>query len=139
MSMEEAATKSGLDSLDERIFEKVPGAREAWEKAKAELRPVLALIRLRKNKGLSQRQVADRAGWHKSYVSRLESGQGGVPDIATFMRYVEACRASSVLVVGDSPDREHFHVVDAVSLNREGENQFAALRNHDILIPQAEE
>jgi hypothetical protein len=44
----------------------------------------------RRRAGLTQRQLAERAGTSKAAVARYESGRV-TPDLATFARLVEAC------------------------------------------------
>ena len=50
-----------------------------------------ALRRIRKAKGLTQVQVAERAGWGQPFVSKLEKLTGEAPEEKTIQRYVEAC------------------------------------------------
>lgn len=129
--------KRDLASVQERIFRKVPETRKLWKEAQPELQVALMLLKLRQSQGLSQRKVAENAGWDKSFVSRLESGQGGIPDIMTVSRYVTACEATGGFVVGTSADHQRFHVVDAVTLSMPAEGKketvLEAFRDHDVL------
>lgn len=100
----------------------------------------LMLIRLRKTAKLSQKDVSERAGWNKGFVSRLEGAQGGIPDSQTLARYAQACGAAIALVVGTAPDRDHIHVIDAVTLHSgPDENEattFERLRDQDLALSE---
>jgi predicted transcriptional regulator len=66
--------------------------RDEYEKADAEFRVIEALVLARKRAGLSQEQVAARAGTTQSAIARLEGG-GVSPSISTLRRYAEATGA----------------------------------------------
>jgi predicted transcriptional regulator len=66
--------------------------RDAYKKADAEFRVIEALVLARKRAGLSQEQVAARAGTTQSAIARLEGG-GVSPSISTLRRYAEATGA----------------------------------------------
>ena len=52
------------------------------------------LAELRKNKHLTQAQVAERSGLSKSTVSNIESGEEKGVTLASIMKYVRAIDAS---------------------------------------------
>lgn len=143
MSREPTSERRDLDAVQERIFRRVPETKELWERAQPALQIALLFTRMRKAKGLTQSDVAGRAEWDKSYVSRLESGQGGIPDIATFSRYASACGVFGGLIVGTPSDRDRFHVLDAVTLNAlpspEREDPLETFRDHDVEVKQQAE
>lgn len=65
------------------------------------------LRRLREKQGLSQGQVAARAGTYRELVGAIERGERGVPQIATLQRLCRAMRVRlrDVLVVMDTDPR----------------------------------
>lgn len=129
-----------FDALQEKILQDVPVARELWDRAEPRRRIATMLVRLRSEKGLSQKDVAERAGWDKAFVSRLEGAGGGMPDAETIARYAEACGATAGIVIGTLADSSHMHVVDAVTLPTQapdGEIDFARLRERVIALTDA--
>jgi transcriptional regulator with XRE-family HTH domain len=75
------------------------------------------LVQLRKSKGFSAKQIAERTGWDKAFVSRLESGLNGFPDAVTVARYAEACGVTAGVVIGEPTEPCHFRVLGAVTLH----------------------
>lgn len=57
----------------------------------------LALRALRKERGLTQRDVEGRSGLSQSMLSRLEAPTGSLPNWETVMRYVTACDGHMLL------------------------------------------
>ena len=100
---QEANKVVDFDSALERIFNEVPGTRELWEKTGPKRNVANMLASVRAEYGLSKEDVAERAGWTKSYVSRLEGPMGKVPDIYTIGQYVNACGTMAWIAIGDSP------------------------------------
>jgi transcriptional regulator with XRE-family HTH domain len=73
-----------------------PAFRVAWETLEPKRRVVAALLRLRAEANLSQKALAEKAGWHPAFVSRLEAFpiEGEklyMPDLATLETYAAAC------------------------------------------------
>src|SRR3546814_2727420 len=104
-----------LPIFHERVLRDVPDVRARWRTTDAKREIALMLSGVRKQAGLSQKQVAERTGWDKSFVSRLEGASGGVPDTETIARYVAACGATVGMVIGRQAD-DHLHVIRAVTL-----------------------
>ena len=76
--------------------------QKLWDETESKRALGMTLAQYRAEKRLSQTDVAERAGWDKAFVSRLEGAQGGYPETATLKRYVEACGAYLVVGVLDS-------------------------------------
>lgn len=57
----------------------------------------LALRALRKERGMTQKDVEGRSGLSQSMVSRLEAPTGSLPNWDTVMRYVAACDGHMLL------------------------------------------
>ncbi len=63
----------------------------------------LALRALRKEKGLTQKDIEGRSGLTQPMISRLEAPTGSLPNWDTTMRYVTACGGH--MLVGFSADK----------------------------------
>jgi transcriptional regulator with XRE-family HTH domain len=127
--------------LRDEILRDVPAAKEAWEASRGKRAAALMLARLRKAVRLSQKDVADRAGWDKSFVSRLEGAQGGVPDTQTMARFAEACGATMGLVVAVPVEPSRLYIVDAIAVSGGGAREraplsFAALRDREVTLAE---
>jgi transcriptional regulator with XRE-family HTH domain len=81
------------DELREQLASERPDIREALERTKFNRALATALVAMRKRRGIGQKELADIADWDKSFVSRLESANGGLPKLDTLMRYAEICGA----------------------------------------------
>jgi transcriptional regulator with XRE-family HTH domain len=111
------ASSENYADLKREFLETRPGFRKAWEESHPKRMIAMALVRLRKSMQLTQKDVADRAGWDKAFVSRLESAslRAGVPDTLTIQRYAEACGGVAGLVFATT-DSNGVHILDAISL-----------------------
>jgi transcriptional regulator with XRE-family HTH domain len=94
----------------EKVLAKYPEyvATEKEHSSKEGIARSLTAIRVHAN--LTQTQLAERAGWSKSYVSRLESPFGGIPDSNTLRRFADACGVQTA-VVFVTPTKKGLHVV----------------------------
>lgn len=79
---------STLAELKER-FLKDPEVRAAYEEADADYAVLEAMIRARTEAGLTQAEVAERAGTTQSAIARLEGGRVS-PSVATLQKYAKA-------------------------------------------------
>jgi transcriptional regulator with XRE-family HTH domain len=135
-----APEKKPYVAVRERIFDEVPQTRELWDAAAAKRRLSGMLARIRKEAGLTQKDVAERAGWDKGFVSRLEGAAGGVPDAETVARFAQACEATVGLVVGRQEGADHFHVIDAMTMpgqgDRDGAGPLERLRDSDLALAE---
>ncbi|WP_366653724.1 helix-turn-helix transcriptional regulator [Fodinicurvata sp. EGI_FJ10296] len=107
----------GLDDVHETIMAESQEVRVLWDRTAKKRKFALLLAGIRKEAGLSQRDVADRAGWGKAYVSRLEGAQGGIPEIETLERFFRACGSAFGLVTGSPGAKGHFHVTHAITIS----------------------
>lgn len=123
-----------FDKLSERIREDNDDVARAWEKARPLVDTVTKLIRMRKKVGLSQVEIARRAGWNKSFVSRLESGRGGMPDPTTMLRYSKACGAHMGLVWALEGEADTVVIEDTLALGEDAAHaeMFAALEGINL-------
>ena len=64
---------------------------EQWAASRVKREIAAMLCGARTRAGLSASQLADRAGWDRATVSRLESASGGTPEAETIDRYLVAC------------------------------------------------
>lgn len=121
-------------AVNDRVLAGSPEASAKWQEKAAALDFAMMLVRTRKSRGLKQSDVAARAGWDKSFVSRLERPGGAIPDFATMGRYFAACEASVGLIVGSTSTPLQLHVEDAVTLGGEDGNLFEGLRDTNIAL-----
>jgi transcriptional regulator with XRE-family HTH domain len=62
-----------------------------WERTAPERAVAAVLVGVRRDRGLSQGELARAAGWDQAFVSRLESGRAGMPTLETIARYARVC------------------------------------------------
>jgi transcriptional regulator with XRE-family HTH domain len=86
----EPSFRDRLRSVRPDIAERLPGNEFKRKLA-------LALRALRKERGMTQRDVEGRSGLSQSMVSRLEAPTGSLPNWDTVMRYVAACDGHMLL------------------------------------------
>ncbi len=103
-----------FDEADRGIRSMRPEIEALWVKTAAKRGLSEFLLRARYRAGLSQSQVAERAGWDKSFVSRMESVSSPISDLATIARYVSACGEFVGLCATSKMDSP---IIDAVLLN----------------------
>ena len=73
---------------------------------------------LRKVAGMTQRQVADAAGWQQPYVDRLEDARSPLLGaLSRIERYAQACGCTTVLAFADARTGE---VVRTLHLGEDG-------------------
>ena len=90
---------TNYDKFVQKTFAERPELARAWEQ-KSPLREIaIALTKLRRDAGLTQRQVAEKAGWKQPYVARLESGLDHMPSPETVARFAEVCNAEAGLIL----------------------------------------
>ncbi len=123
-----------IAQLREQMLRSHQGFRKRWEATQPKRELAVALARMRAAAGLTQAQVAERAGWDKAFVSRLESATGPVPDVATLSRYAAACdMVAGIVFAALSP--KQMHVVEAVTLQPSvTDHPFEGLRDSDLAI-----
>lgn len=133
------------DAFDRRRDEKIaesPEFARAWNALEGKRQIVTVLLRLRARANLTQKELAEKAGWPPSFVSRLESfPRDGeklyMPDIATISRYVEVCGSSLGLVFAEPAGRgAGLHISEAVGLgeNSRFRRDIAVLSDSDVNI-----
>lgn len=77
-------TTSFRKMLNEEI-ERDPEFARRWHESEASHQAALLLIRLRADLGLTQGELAERAGVKRSYIARIESGRAN-PTVETLAR-----------------------------------------------------
>ena len=139
MSRQNSEPSNNYRQLRDELLRARPALRQKWDASLPKRRMALALVHLRKRAGLTQVELAEKAGWDKAFVSRLESASGGMPDSATLVRYAECCGAVAGFVFG-VPAAQGVHIVDAVTLSGGygPGSQFERLRETDVeAVPDA--
>lgn len=61
-----------------------------YDRLKIKREAAETLARARKKKGMTQQEVAERAGTTQSAIARLESARGGIPSLALLDRVARA-------------------------------------------------
>lgn len=84
-------TEEGKDTFDELFAElyKDPAFRKEYRRQQPYYDILLQVIKRRKELGLTQKDVAQRAGTHQSSVSRIESGEHDIR-LSTLIQVAEA-------------------------------------------------
>lgn len=82
--------------IDSELVEalKVREFRDAYDALQDEFAALDALLRARREAGLTQAQVAERMGIKQSALARIESSLGSKkhsPTLATLRKYADAC------------------------------------------------
>jgi transcriptional regulator with XRE-family HTH domain len=75
----------------ERLRARRPDIAEAEAGSEMKRKLAQALRALRKEKGLTQKDLERRSRLSQPTISRLEAPTGALPNLDTVMRYVEAC------------------------------------------------
>lgn len=111
-------TGESYDDLRNEVINERADVREAMERTKLKRALATMLVGLRKRKRLTQSQFADKAGWDKAFVSRIEGAGGGLPSLETIKHYATVCDAGlylhvlgegsieGVVLAGEKPARE---------------------------------
>ena len=87
MKKKKPALKSFSDHLDELYGTPGTKARDEYEQGFEAFKLGVMLQELRKGKGLTQQQLADRCGTTKNYISRIENDASDIR-LSTLMRIV---------------------------------------------------
>ena len=80
--------------------QKRPGFTEAWDTLEEEYQTLEALLKARRDAGLTQEALAEKMGTTKSAVSRLEASlrdQKHSPSFVTLKKYANACGKKLVI------------------------------------------
>jgi transcriptional regulator with XRE-family HTH domain len=89
------------DPVFDELLAEDAALRDRWCQHEPVRELALALVGMRRQVGMSQKELAAVAGWDPAYVSRLESGRGPMPEASTVQRYAEACGGTSAYVLFD--------------------------------------
>ena len=79
-------SKSFRTSLNEQL--KDPEFREEWEKSEPEAQIMKAMLEARREKGLTQKELAEITGINQADISKLENGNGN-PSVRTLQRLAD--------------------------------------------------
>jgi transcriptional regulator with XRE-family HTH domain len=74
-------------------IEKDPGFRKEYRRQKPYYDLVLEIVRRRRQLGLTQKELAAKAGTHQSSISRIESGEHDI-QLSTLIQIAEALEAT---------------------------------------------
>ena len=106
--MKDQSKGKNLD-FDDWLAEEMqdPEFRRAYEA----LEPAYQVARLRLKQGLSQRELAERAGTQQPHIARLESGHS-TPSLSFLRRVVSAMGGSVQIIIRDADGRPVADVSD---------------------------
>jgi transcriptional regulator with XRE-family HTH domain len=92
----------GLEDIRREVYADSPEAERAYLDSRQRAHLGAGLKGQRRRAGLTLRQLAAKANWSPSYVSRLESATGPWPKLDTIRHYLAACGtdARCGLVIG---------------------------------------
>lgn len=94
-------------TLRQEVLEKRPKVQAEIDNLSESNRWVLLLKSMRREAGITQRELAERTGWEQSYIARLESlGNKTVPSLKTMRRYSEACGTDLAIVAVTSEKKQ---------------------------------
>ena len=79
---------SFTDHLDKQYGQKGTATREIYEQEFETFKLGVMLQELRKKKGLTQEQLADKCGTTKTYISRIENNVSDIR-LSTLMRIIQ--------------------------------------------------
>lgn len=112
-----------LADLREQIAAEDPEFRKAWEALELKRKVVTGLLHLRAKANLTQKELAERAGWDPAFVCRLESfpREGEklyMPDLKTLMQYAEACDSELSMMFSEPKGRgSDIHIIETLALS----------------------
>jgi HTH-type transcriptional regulator/antitoxin HipB len=75
------------DLLDEKYGKKGEPERDSWEQEYEAFKLGVVILELRKQRKLTQQQLADKCGTTKSYISRIENDASDIR-LSTLMRII---------------------------------------------------
>lgn len=90
------------NSFRSELHELRPDVEEAAHKHRDKRKMALALRSVRKDKGLSQHDLASSSDLTLDEIERIEAGSGDLPELEDVIRYMEACGGHLVLAVSGS-------------------------------------
>lgn len=89
--------------MREQLHEARPDLAERQAKNARKRAIALKLRALRDARGLTQVEVAERAGMTQSVIARLEALSGPLPSLASIDRYVDACGGHMAILISPAP------------------------------------
>lgn len=89
--------KFDVDEHIEYLCETKPGFKEAWDSSRMEYKLLGELIKLRKEKGISQEELAQRTGSKQQAISRIEKKEHS-PTLKSICALAEALDVELQLV-----------------------------------------
>lgn len=78
-----------LDTLKQKVFQNSPEVKAVYERKTFEFSIAEQLVQMRKSCGLTQRQLAEKAGIVQPHIARLESAKQ-LPKLDTLYTIVES-------------------------------------------------
>ncbi len=114
-------------TFDEFLAQKLatqPELAAAWDNTEQQRSVARMLVAARKQAGLTQKQLAEKAGWDQAQVSRMESASN-TATIETMQRYLGACGQGLLLGVASAIGGHHAHLSEGLLLSEMQELRIA--------------
>lgn len=77
--------------LQDVLLAESPNLAESYSRNDTKRELALLFRSLRKQAGLTQKELAARSGLSQSHISKMEAATGGLPEIESWSRYFHAC------------------------------------------------
>jgi transcriptional regulator with XRE-family HTH domain len=97
------------------MFRDDPKLAQSWRDHESRRKLSSILLAMRKESGLTQRQLADKLNWKQPQVARLESATGPWPNRENLRAYTEACGRTVGLVFAHPEGRKKVHIDGTVA------------------------
>jgi DNA-binding XRE family transcriptional regulator len=94
--------KVDIDSEIEKIRNAEPEFKKAWDDSRMEYKLLGELVRLRKETGLTQKELAEKTGKKQQTISKIEKHEKS-PTLATLCNLANALNVDITLVPRNSP------------------------------------
>ncbi len=113
-----------FDEFLAQKLEQQPELATAWSSSEKQRGVARMLVAARKQAGLTQKQLAEKAGWDQAQVSRMESASN-LASIETMQRYLGACGQGLLLGVASATGGHHAHLSEGLLLSELKEMRIA--------------
>ena len=126
----------GLKSMLDEIVGDDPQFAEEIKQRQPRIDLAMVLVGLRRGAEMTQKQVATIMGKDQSFISKMESASGPIPDAKSIAAYSRACNAGFgyIFVPPKHPQGSNDDIF-AISMNVDSEEEAfsEALAEHNIL------
>jgi DNA-binding XRE family transcriptional regulator len=72
-----------------KLLKKEPDLKEYFERADLEYQLIKKLVKIRKQKNITQKEISDKSGIKQQVISRIETFDS-LPTLKTFLKYLDS-------------------------------------------------